>query len=74
MAALNDAGVKPETMQERFGKEVLTLVEGVTGLYFEDGQEAVPYSPGVRRGVAAFALDPVKAERLWEVSLNKLAE
>ena len=34
------------------------LVEGVSGAYFEDAQEAVPYVPGVRRGVAAHALDP----------------
>jgi NAD(P)-dependent dehydrogenase (short-subunit alcohol dehydrogenase family) len=46
------------------------LVEGVTGRYFEDCQEAVPFTPGVRRGVAAYALDPQKAERLWQVSLD----
>jgi NAD(P)-dependent dehydrogenase (short-subunit alcohol dehydrogenase family) len=44
------------------------LVEGVTGVYFEDGQEAEPYTPGVRRGVADHALDPAKAERLWLLS------
>lgn len=46
------------------------LVEGVTGRYFEDCQEAVPFTPGVRRGVAAYALDPQKAARLWQVSLD----
>ncbi len=46
------------------------LVEGVTGRYFEDGQEAGPYVPGVRRGVAAYALDPEKAARLWQLSLD----
>ena len=29
---IEDAGVKPATIEERFGKEVLTLVEGVTKL------------------------------------------
>lgn len=50
------------------------LVEGVTGIYFEDAQEAVPYTPGVRRGVADYALDPAKAERLWTLSCDLLAE
>jgi NAD(P)-dependent dehydrogenase (short-subunit alcohol dehydrogenase family) len=49
------------------------LVEGVTGTYFEDCQEAEPYVPGVRRGVAAHALDPVLADRLWTLSEDLLA-
>jgi NAD(P)-dependent dehydrogenase (short-subunit alcohol dehydrogenase family) len=49
------------------------LVEGVTGKYFEDCQEADPFVPGVRRGVAAYALDPAKAARLWQLSLDLLA-
>ncbi len=49
------------------------LVEGVSGTYFEDGQEAEPFVPGVRRGVAGYALDPVKAARLWQLSLDLLA-
>ncbi|HEX4833511.1 MAG TPA: SDR family NAD(P)-dependent oxidoreductase [Trebonia sp.] len=44
------------------------LVKGVTGKYFEDCQEAVPFTPGVRRGVAAYAIDPGNARRLWDVS------
>jgi NAD(P)-dependent dehydrogenase (short-subunit alcohol dehydrogenase family) len=44
------------------------LVEGVTGKYFEDCQEAVPFTPGVRRGVASYATDPGNARRLWDVS------
>jgi NAD(P)-dependent dehydrogenase (short-subunit alcohol dehydrogenase family) len=44
------------------------LVAGVTGKYFEDGQEAAPCVPGVRRGVADYALDPASARRLWDVS------
>jgi NAD(P)-dependent dehydrogenase (short-subunit alcohol dehydrogenase family) len=49
------------------------LVEGVTGKYFEDCQEAEPHRPGVRRGVADHALDPSKAARLWRLSLDLLA-
>jgi hypothetical protein len=44
----------------------------VTGRYFEDCQEAVPYVPGVRRGVAAYALDPANAAQLWQISLGML--
>ncbi|MFD8380967.1 SDR family NAD(P)-dependent oxidoreductase [Streptomyces sp. NPDC059679] len=49
------------------------LVEGVTGRYFEDCDEAERHQPGIRRGVAAYALDPVRAARLWQVSLGMLA-
>lgn len=49
------------------------LLAGATGRYFEDCQEAAPLVPGTRRGVAAHALDPVKAERLWQLSLGKIA-
>jgi NAD(P)-dependent dehydrogenase (short-subunit alcohol dehydrogenase family) len=49
------------------------LVEGVTGRYFEDCAEAGPHRPGVRRGVADHAVDPEKAARLWEVSVDLLA-
>ena len=50
------------------------LVEGITGRYFEDCQEAALHQPGIRRGVAAYALDPEHAKRLWELSLRMLAE
>jgi NAD(P)-dependent dehydrogenase (short-subunit alcohol dehydrogenase family) len=49
------------------------LLDGVTGRYFEDCQEAGPARPGIRRGVAAYALDPEKAARLWRVSAGLLA-
>jgi NAD(P)-dependent dehydrogenase (short-subunit alcohol dehydrogenase family) len=48
------------------------LVEGVTGRYFEDCQEAGPFIPGIRRGVAAHALDPEAAARLWRLSEDLL--
>jgi NAD(P)-dependent dehydrogenase (short-subunit alcohol dehydrogenase family) len=48
------------------------LLDAVTGRYFEDCNEAEPNVPGSRRGVAAHALDPQAAERLWQVSLETL--
>jgi NAD(P)-dependent dehydrogenase (short-subunit alcohol dehydrogenase family) len=44
------------------------LVDGVTGRYFADCNEAEPQKPGIRRGVAAYAVDPANAERLWSIS------
>ncbi|HTF07885.1 MAG TPA: SDR family NAD(P)-dependent oxidoreductase [Asanoa sp.] len=49
------------------------LVAGVTGRYFEDCQEAGPHQPGVRRGVAGYALDQEAAARLWRVSADLTA-
>lgn len=50
------------------------FVEGVSGRYFEDCNEAGPYQPGIRRGVAAYAIDPENAVRLWNLSQNMLGE
>ncbi len=45
------------------------LLEGVSGRYFEDCQEAVRVERRERSaGVAPYVLDPGNAERLWEVS------
>jgi hypothetical protein len=49
------------------------LLEGIGGRYFEDCNEARPNQPGTRRAVAAHALEPEAAVRLWEVSLETLA-
>ncbi|GAA3289047.1 SDR family NAD(P)-dependent oxidoreductase [Dactylosporangium vinaceum] len=38
------------------------------GTYYEDCALAGPHEPGSRTGVAAYALDPEAAARLWEVS------
>ncbi len=46
-------------------------LEGVSGRYFEDCNEAGPAEG--RSGVATYALDPEAAERLWEVSEELLA-
>jgi len=43
------------------------LLDGVGGRYFEDCDEAAPHQPGVRRGVAAYAVDPENAARLWQL-------
>ncbi|MEU8074724.1 SDR family NAD(P)-dependent oxidoreductase [Catellatospora citrea] len=49
------------------------LLDGVGGRYFEDCAEAEPNVAGSRRGVAAYALDPGAAQRLWEVTEQTLA-
>jgi NAD(P)-dependent dehydrogenase (short-subunit alcohol dehydrogenase family) len=49
------------------------LLDGVSGRYFEDCNEAGPNQPGSRRGVAAYALDPAAAAQLWQVSVDTLA-
>ncbi|MBP3083809.1 SDR family NAD(P)-dependent oxidoreductase [Mycolicibacterium fortuitum] len=48
------------------------LVDGVTGRYFEDVNEAktVTERGDGGSGVAPYALDPANAERLWDISLN----
>jgi NAD(P)-dependent dehydrogenase (short-subunit alcohol dehydrogenase family) len=67
-------GTSEKTVEQGAATSVLLaaspLVADVTGRYFEDCQEAGPFTPGVRRGVAAYALDPGKAARLWQVSLD----
>jgi NAD(P)-dependent dehydrogenase (short-subunit alcohol dehydrogenase family) len=54
------------------------LLEGVGGRYFEDCHEAVVLDPGAPdtsgSGVAAYALDPEAAARLWQVSADALAK
>jgi NAD(P)-dependent dehydrogenase (short-subunit alcohol dehydrogenase family) len=51
-------------------------LDGVGGRYFEDCNEAPVLSSsdvaGAASGVAAYALDPGNAERLWELSLRAL--
>lgn len=47
-------------------------LEGVGGRYFEDCNEARVVTKRESSGVAAFAIDPDNARRLWEVSLELL--
>lgn len=53
------------------------LLNGIGGHYFEDCREAAVVDPTVgheqQKGVAAYALDPQAAARLWEVSLDHLS-
>ncbi len=52
------------------------LVDGITGRYFEDCNEAVLVDrapEGTGGGVAPYALDPANAERLWDLSLRLIA-
>ncbi len=49
------------------------LLEGVSGRYFEDCEEARRHVPGAARGVADHALAPDAAARLWQVSLSELS-
>lgn len=51
------------------------LLEGIGGRYFEDCNEAQTVSrrPADYRGVAPYAVDPVNAERLWEVALGLIS-
>jgi NAD(P)-dependent dehydrogenase (short-subunit alcohol dehydrogenase family) len=69
-------GVSVKNIEQGAATSVLLaaspLVDGVSGRYFEDCQEAVPFETGVRRGVTEYALDPEKAERLWQVSIDKI--
>jgi NAD(P)-dependent dehydrogenase (short-subunit alcohol dehydrogenase family) len=70
-------GVSVKNIEQGAATSVLLaaspLVKGVTGRYFEDCQEAGDFTPGVRRGVAPYALDPAKASRLWQLSLDRVS-
>jgi NAD(P)-dependent dehydrogenase (short-subunit alcohol dehydrogenase family) len=50
------------------------LVDGVTGKYFEDNNEALPHVDRREGGVAAYALDPESATQLWDASEKLLAQ
>ncbi|MBM7857396.1 SDR family NAD(P)-dependent oxidoreductase [Lentzea nigeriaca] len=51
---------------------VSPLVEGRSGLYFEDCNEALPNTGGMSGGLAAYAHDPEAAAQLWKVSEETL--
>ncbi|WP_018331791.1 SDR family NAD(P)-dependent oxidoreductase [Actinomycetospora chiangmaiensis] len=83
MAVRRAAGASAElkTVEQGASTSVLCavspLLDGVGGRYFEDCHEAAvitgrDQSDG-RHGVAAFALDPANAERLWSVSERLIA-
>jgi NAD(P)-dependent dehydrogenase (short-subunit alcohol dehydrogenase family) len=71
------AGSRFKTVEQGAATSVLLaaspLVEGISGKYFEDCNEAVLVhrrGEGGLGGVAPYALDPANAERLWELSLT----
>jgi NAD(P)-dependent dehydrogenase (short-subunit alcohol dehydrogenase family) len=75
-----DAGVDFKTPEQGAATSVMLAgspyVEGVTGRYFEDCQEAPVVherTATTLAGVAPYALDPANAERLWELSLDLTA-
>jgi NAD(P)-dependent dehydrogenase (short-subunit alcohol dehydrogenase family) len=76
-AAAGGGGPQWKTPEQGAATSVLLatspLLAGLGGRYFEDCNEAEPNQPGTRHGVAAHALDPEAAERLWQVSVETLA-
>jgi NAD(P)-dependent dehydrogenase (short-subunit alcohol dehydrogenase family) len=74
--ARRERGITLKTPEQGAATSVLLaaspLVEGVSGRYFENGNEAeVIYERGnFFGGVAPYAVNPENAERLWEVSLG----
>jgi NAD(P)-dependent dehydrogenase (short-subunit alcohol dehydrogenase family) len=76
-AAAGGGGPQWKTPQQGAATSLLVatspLLDGVGGRYFEDCNEAEISRPGTRRGVAAYALDPEAAARLWKVTNETLA-
>ena len=74
----NSKDVSYKNIQQGAATSVLLagspLVKGVSGTYFEDCVPAVTHVPGVRRGVASYALDPEHAARLWQMSLELIRQ
>lgn len=72
------AAISLKTVEQGAATSVLLaaspLVEGVTGRYFEDCQEAGPTTPGTRTGYAPYAMDPDHAADLWEVSARLIED
>jgi NAD(P)-dependent dehydrogenase (short-subunit alcohol dehydrogenase family) len=70
---------KYKTLEQGAATSVLVAtsphLDGIGGRYFEDCNEASVIdapTPETGQGVAAYALDPGNAERLWDVSLRML--
>lgn len=65
-----------QTMEQGAATNVLLaaspILAGVTGRYFEDNQEAAIATSVTGAGVAAHALDPEHAEKLWEYAQSVL--
>jgi NAD(P)-dependent dehydrogenase (short-subunit alcohol dehydrogenase family) len=76
-AAAGGAGLKWKTPEQGAATSILVatspLLDGVSGRYFEDCNEAEVGRLSARNGVAEYALDPDAAARLWQVSVQMLA-
>jgi NAD(P)-dependent dehydrogenase (short-subunit alcohol dehydrogenase family) len=76
-AAAGAATAKWKTPEQGAATSILVatspLLDGIGGRYFEDCNEALVGELSARNGVAAYALDPEAAARLWHVSLEMLA-
>src|ERR1700678_2934308 len=76
-AAAGGAELKWKTPEQGAAASILVatspLLEGVGGRYFEDCAEAETGKLGARTGVAAYALDPDAAARLWHVSADLIS-
>jgi NAD(P)-dependent dehydrogenase (short-subunit alcohol dehydrogenase family) len=77
-AASGVGGMSWKTTEQGAATSVLVatspLLDGVGGRYFEDCNQAADDPQDGRHGVAAYALDPDNASRLWQVSLDTLAQ
>jgi NAD(P)-dependent dehydrogenase (short-subunit alcohol dehydrogenase family) len=77
-AAAGGQGERMKTPQQGASTSVLLavspLVEGISGHYFDDCNEAEVDVLTARHGVASYALDPEAAARLWDVSELLLAK
>ena len=78
--ANEDSGITMKSPEQGAATSVLLAtspqLEGIGGRYFDDCNEAEVVDEIVNglHGVRDYALDPVAAERLWDVSLELLAE
>jgi len=76
-AAAGGGELKWKTPEQGAATSILVatspLLAGIGGRYFEDCNEAEVNQLSARHGVAAYALDPEAAERLWQVSVETLA-
>jgi len=77
LEAFRAAGTDFKSVEQGAATSVLLaaspLLDGIGGRYFEDCNEAEPVDPSTElpaSGVAAYALDPENARRLWELSLE----
>jgi NAD(P)-dependent dehydrogenase (short-subunit alcohol dehydrogenase family) len=78
--AVRRVGQQLKTIEQGAATSLLVAawpqLEGIGGRYFEDCNEAPVIddpTPDTASGVAAYAVDPGNAERLWEVSLPLIA-